>query len=102
MKLDSLRSSKFEVFKEDEIKNPLSVSGGMIYDTTWAKYNRDGAVLSSGGDQWLDYEHASLTSNSSVHFGTTGDMTYFNGPLGGGEGWMPELEEGDYLEHEIV
>lgn len=101
MKLESLKSSKFEAFKEDEIKNPIFISGGMIYDTTWEKFNKDGKSLGSGTDQWLDYEHASLTSNSSTHFGTTGDMTYYNGPIGSGEDWMPELEDGDYLLHEI-
>lgn len=41
MKLESIENSKFGAFKEDVLKNPLKVSGGKEFGTTYQNGRRD-------------------------------------------------------------
>lgn len=97
MKLESLKSSKFEAFKENEIKNPLIVIGGLKTDTTWTTYS-GGEVIGSGGDMWLQGDDMGDTPRS-IHWGEGGDMVY-NSP-DGGETDPPYMESDWIIEYEL-
>lgn len=77
MKLESLKSSKFEAFKGMEVKNPLQVVGGLAEATSYVTYSSGPmhTEIDRGSDTWLTGSDSFYTSfNTSQHFGESGDM----------------------------
>jgi hypothetical protein len=75
MKLESLKSSKFEAFKGMEVKNPLKVIGGQIQNTTYDVY-QGGLKVKSSTDAWYTDAETMKTSDRSTHWNVVGDMVY--------------------------
>lgn len=94
MKMQKMNQSKFDIFKSEELKNPLLVTGGQIESTTWVSYDvATGNQVGSGKDKWYTGEDATnVGSPLSVHWNTSGDMKDLHVTPGGG------YNESDFIE----
>lgn len=74
MKLESLKSDKFEAFKGLEVKNPLAIVGGLKTPTSYNTYTTSGQHISGPhSDMWLQGDDMGDTARS-IHWGEGGDM----------------------------
>ena len=71
-----MNQSKFDVFKSEELKNPLLVTGGAIESTTWESIDvATGNQVGSGTDKWYTgVDATNIGSPLSVHWNTSGDL----------------------------
>jgi hypothetical protein len=65
MKLESLKSSKFEAFKANEINNPLSIIGGWI-NTHWSSTSSSGATASGTDTQYFLIDDGGCPSGAVI------------------------------------
>jgi len=81
MKFESLKSSKFEAFKGDEIANPLKVTGGHVQTdgTSWSSLDGE-----TGGRDSFTWGTDAPTQDHLVG-GNRGDVSFINGGPKGDE-----------------
>ncbi len=93
MKLESLRSSKFDDFKNNELQNPLKVVGGRIDQTTYQ------IVGGNGGRDWWR-TGGDIPPYSTARYSTSwdeyGEVTEYTFTIPGNDPEPSEWTGGDY------
>jgi len=79
MKLESLKSSKFEAFKGSELQNLIAIKGGLACNTTFRVMDSGGNIIRSGTDVW-EYGPDRRTGDD-FHWNERGDMSYTSSQL---------------------
>lgn len=81
MKMESLKSSKFDAFKGFEVENPLKVSGGDFHATTYEQYSsKDGGktyVMVKSGVDRFDFGAGATSSDAGFPSTGAGDFTFY-------------------------